>query len=323
MRSRIRLLSIALLVIPFFALPAIGYAAGSAGTKQGTEPLSDSGAKVTLPGGATVAAPSLVSGATIRTVGSDDAVINPISGGTIEAAAQPGDSGAYFVFNSNGGNVMAPLGLPAGATIWQVDIYGYSVNTTYQSWSLYDEDATIGNVASAQGIYPGSGSGILHGTYAPKGGQTLAAGHDWQIVLGTTSNTSGFLGAVIQYTLPTLSFVPITPTRVLDTRNGTGGLSGHTHQPRRPDLPGHRRQQRSPGRREGRDRQPDRDRPDLQRLPVHRPNGHDQPHELDAQLPGGRRPGQRGDGRSELHRDRYRSPSWLRATDPRPRPSST
>ena len=226
MRSRIRLLSIALLVIPFFALPAIGYAAGSAGTKQGTEPLSDSGAKVTLPGGATVAAPSLVSGATIRTVGSDDAVINPISGGTIEAAAQPGGSGAYFVFNSNGGNVMAPLGLPAGATIWQVDIYGYSVNTTYQSWSLYDEDATIGNVANAQGIYPGSGSGILHGTYAPKGGVTLAAGHDWQIVLGTTSNTSGFLGAVVQYTLPTLSFVPITPTRVLDTRNGTGGLSG-------------------------------------------------------------------------------------------------
>ncbi len=45
-----------------------------------------------------------------------------------------------------------------------------------------------------------------------------------------------------------------------------------------------------------RDRQPDRDRPDQQRLPVHRPERDQRPDQLDPQLPGRRRPGQRGHG---------------------------
>ncbi len=58
------------------------------------------------------------------------------------------------------------------------------------------------------------------------GGWTVPAGHNLQIGMASTTSTNGFDGVVFQYTMPTYSFVPITPTRVLDTRNGTGGLSG-------------------------------------------------------------------------------------------------
>jgi hypothetical protein len=223
MRSRFRLLSIALLAIPFFALPAIGYAAGSAGTRQATAPLSDSGPKVTLPGGAIVAAPTLVAGATMKTVGSADASLTPGGGPMGEGHQTP--TGPYFFFDSAGGFVIASLGLPAGATIWQVDVYGCRLTAGGQWWAIGDEDTTAGTNVGNSFATP-SGTGVIHGTDTFASGLTLAAGHDWQIVLQASSANSGYMGAVIQYTLPTFSFVPITPTRVLDTRNGTGGLSG-------------------------------------------------------------------------------------------------
>ena len=226
MRFPGRVLSVGALAALLVALPGGGVASNSNLTKGGTT-SSGAGPAITLPGGMDAAQPALsvVPGARIGTVGSADLTAwSGSAGATIVAETLA--NGRLF-YNSAGGLVMAPLGLPAGATLWRIDVYGWALPPgSAQTWILNDQDADGGNFDNLDSVTIPSGVGIRTGTMSFPSGLTLATGFNWQIGLQWTSSTNGFDGAVFQYTLPTLSLVPITPTRVLDTRNGTGGLSG-------------------------------------------------------------------------------------------------
>ena len=64
-----------------------------------------------------------------------------------------------------------------------------------------------------------TGPGIVHATqYLPRTAsrwRPATAGSSTSIA---TISTSGYVGAIFQYTLPTLSLVPMTPVRVFDSR---------------------------------------------------------------------------------------------------------
>jgi hypothetical protein len=208
------------------ALPGIGMAAGPKDPGP-TTPVQDPGSatQIKLPGGASVAAPVTAAGTTMGAVGSADLRVWSAAGGATVVAETLANG--YLYYNSAGGTVMAPLGLPAGATLWQIDVYGWALPSgTAQNWYLYDQDADGGDIVTTRSLTIASGSGIRTGTMSFSGGVTLETGHNWQIGLGSTTSQNGFDGAVFQYTLPAYSLVPITPTRLLDTRDGTGGLSG-------------------------------------------------------------------------------------------------
>ncbi|MGA3058343.1 MAG: hypothetical protein ABSE70_09980 [Candidatus Limnocylindrales bacterium] len=224
MRSRSRLLSIGLLALLCLALPAICIAASPhVGWGGSAQPPAGPRAQVVLPGGPAVAAPALVPGASVLTVGVADSYAYASSAGATVVYVNAG-AGQYS-YNSGGGGLLTALPLPAGATIWQVDAYGYRMTAGTQWWYLDDENTMAGGTQSTVEATSPSGTGLLQTTMTFASGLTLAVGHHWVVSLWPNSSTSGYVGAIVQYTLPTLSFVPLTPTRILDSRNGTG-LSG-------------------------------------------------------------------------------------------------
>ena len=79
-------------------------------------------------------------------------------------------------------------------------------------------------------------------------------------------------------------YVPLNPARILDTRDNTGGLGGPStsHAARPFAVSG---QGGVPWDCDGRDRQPDRDGSDQQRVSVHRAGRDERPDEFDPQLP--------------------------------------
>jgi hypothetical protein len=218
MRSSLRVLSFGALAVLFLALPT----AGLAGPPK--DPLTEpgTGLQVTLPGGPTVVA-AQVPGATVGAVGLSDPYAYSYSAGATVVTVWSGS--AYYEYNTVAtGPILASLGLPAGATLWQIDYYGYTTGATSQGWELFDEDATTGTQTTPGIVTSSTGPGIVHATNTFPSGLTLAPGHEWFVDLYTTSSTSGFVGAVFQYTLPTVSLVPITPVRVFDSRcAGMGG----------------------------------------------------------------------------------------------------
>jgi hypothetical protein len=226
MRSSLRIPLLGVSLAALLALPGIGMAAGPKDPGP-TAPVQDPGSatQIKLPGGASVAAPVTVAGTTMGSVGFVDLKAWSAAGGAT-IVDEPLANG-YLHYNSVGGFVIAPLGLPAGAILWQVDVYGWALPPgAVQNWYLYDQDANGGDFVTPRYLSIASGSGIRTGTMSLSGGLTLANGHSWQIGLAATTSQNGFDGAVFQYTLPAYSLVPISPTRLLDTRDGTGGLSG-------------------------------------------------------------------------------------------------
>jgi hypothetical protein len=222
MRSSLRVPLIGIPLVVLLALPAIGVA------DSPKDPVREpgSGAQVTLSGGTNVAIPAAIPGAKMGTLGDADVIAyyNAAGGTVITAFA----SSVHYEYNSNAGwPILAPLGLPVGAALLQIDAYGYTTGATNQTWILVDQDTSTGaDVATFSFPATSTGPGLVQSTKTFPSGLTLAAGHNWAMDLPATDSTSGFVGAIFQYILPTLSLVPITPTRVLDTRNGTGGLSG-------------------------------------------------------------------------------------------------
>ena len=164
---------------------------------------------VQLPGAAT--GPTLIPGAHVSSVTEAD-VIAP------EGLSMTGACNSTNMFYSSvGGYIQAPLDLPAGATLWQVDVYGCTTVAGTETWTLFDRDSTTGGLDGSD--WPTStGSGLVHATMSFPSGLTLATGHRWLIGASGLDSTKGFVGAVYQYTLPQLSYVPIPPARVFDSR---------------------------------------------------------------------------------------------------------
>ncbi len=208
MRLPVRVLSFGALLVVLLSLPSIGLAADPKGPGGGPS--------VTLSGGNVVAGPTLVPGAMVGSVGlSDPFAYGTAAGATIVTVVTPA---AYYQYNSPTGSIFASLRLPAGATLWQVDVYGYTTGATTQAWILWDENMSTSAFTDSGSPSTPSGPGIVHGTMTFASGLTLAAGHEWFLQINPTSLSSGYIGAIFQYTLPTLSLVPMTPVRVFDSR---------------------------------------------------------------------------------------------------------
>ena len=132
-------------------------------------------------------------------------------------------------------------------------------------------------------------------------GVTVALGTGGKLsvtYMAGTGKTAQVVFDVTGYFTPDASgatYHALAPVRLLDSRIGNG-LTGAVQGEGGPDLPGDRPGRGACQRHRGH-RQPHRDRPDRGGLPVPRSRRHEQPHELDAQLPARRHPGQRGHGR--------------------------
>ncbi len=213
MRLPVRVLSFGALAVLFLALPT----AGLAGPPKDLLREPGSGPQVTLPGGNAVAAPALVPGATVGVVEWSDAFAwSNTAGATILSVyANP----VFWQYNSRANYaIVASLGLPAGATLWQIDYYGYTTGATTQYWYFMDDTVSTGTMTYTNLPTTSTGPGVVHGVQSYPSGLTLAAGHQWRLDLDSTGSTSGYVGAIFQYTLPTLSLVPMTPVRVFDSR---------------------------------------------------------------------------------------------------------
>ena len=214
MRSRFRLLSVVALTLLLLALPSSGLAA---------DPRDPSRQAVSGLHGSIEVGPnflSLVPGASVRTLGLADAVAySPNAGATVVTTYVPA-SELDYEYNSQGNySILAPLGLPSGATLWQIDVYGYTTSATTQHWGVYDQTGSGSfSLLTTMTMDTSTGPGLVHALLTFPSGVTLATGREWFVDLFVTSSSSGFVGAYVQYTLPTLSFVPITPVRVFDSR---------------------------------------------------------------------------------------------------------
>ena len=118
-------------------------------------------------------------------------------------------------------------------------------------------------------------SSMLAGDHTVTGTDATATGT-------ATLTVSGVLGVMSAST-----YHALTPARILDTRNGTGGISGAIAEHSAQSFPvagvgG------VPANASAVTRKLDRDRPDQQRLPVPQPGRNRQPDQLDPELPGRR-----------------------------------
>lgn len=128
MRPLGRVLSFGALVLLLLALPGLGLAANP---NPFLGPVS--GPSVSIPGGPAVT-PTLVPGAAVGAVGTADvSSYSAVAGATVVGIDS---SGTAWEYNSGGGPLLAPLGLPAGATLWQIDVYGYTTGATFQLWGV-------------------------------------------------------------------------------------------------------------------------------------------------------------------------------------------
>ncbi len=219
--SRFRLLSMVGLLLLLLVLPGISLA-GSPTAGPFGQPV---GPKVASVG------PTILPGVQVLSVGFGDS-------GTFDMA-----SGATLVWQNNSsilstyssgatGIVMAAPRLPAGATVWQVDAYGYSSGATTHSIQLEDASGFGGPIGALAIQTSPAGPGVVQTTMTFPSGVTLAQGHAWFLLdASAKSATSAFVGAIFQYTLATAALVPLTPARVFDSRFGAfgGKLLAGTH----------------------------------------------------------------------------------------------
>ena len=196
MRSRFRLLSVVALAFLFFALPGSGLGADSRpGIGTGAGPSTGRGT-LGVTGCTGAAAPTLVPGASVLTVGSAGAISFSASAGSTVVNAT--SSGCGYWYSSTGEPILVPLELPAGATIWQIDAYGYLTVPGFQTWELVDENTVGGDTWASIGTAASpSGTAMTHATMTFSSGATLAVGHHWFLFVGTNSGY-GYVGAVVQ-----------------------------------------------------------------------------------------------------------------------------
>ena len=212
--GRIKILLPAAFLVGMLAWPAMGLAGAPTGNGGGAIKAGDQAVP-------NLALPPMVSGATVKVVNWSDT--QAWNGAPIFADA----SGIYYAMDPGGMDVWANPDIPAGSTLARIDAYGYRADAGTLNWTIFDVDSVNGTESYVAYGNSASGTGVIQTTLTTFTNATVATGHRLEVDLRNSTNPGvGFVGVVYQYFPPTLSFVPITPTRVLDTRNGTGGLSG-------------------------------------------------------------------------------------------------
>jgi hypothetical protein len=213
--ARTKVLLPAALLIGMFVWPAVGLAGAPTGTGGGAVTAGNQ----VVPNGAFA---PVVPGATVNVVNWSDA--QAWHGAPIFHYA---GSTYYAVDPSPSSDVWANLDIPAGSTLARVDLYGYRASAGTLDWDVFDINSVNGTESFLANGASAWGTGVIQTTFTTFSNTTVDTGHRLQVDLRTSANPGvGFVGVVYQYIPPTLSFVPIAPTRILDTRFGTGGLVG-------------------------------------------------------------------------------------------------
>ena len=158
--------------------------------------------------------PDYVPGAVILNIGIADAQpFGTVAGVTLVSSYSPIAS-TY----STSGAVVAPLDLPAGAKIVQIDVYGYHPAGGSATWYLTNWFPAVAEEIAVDSVDV-SGTGVVHGVIDPDlywtGTYTT---QQTKALWVYASEAQRFVGAVVQYTLPTNALGPVTPFRVFDTR---------------------------------------------------------------------------------------------------------
>jgi hypothetical protein len=133
------------------------------------------------------------------------------------------------VYAGPSGWLHAPLHLPAGATIDQIDVFGRRTTNGSQTWKLQAEAVFAIDIADPVTdlavITTNTTTGPTHGVLAPASPYSLYDGWGYDLVLIGSSPQSQAAGFIVQYTPPRREFVPMTPARVFDSRfSRFGGL---------------------------------------------------------------------------------------------------
>jgi hypothetical protein len=211
MTSRSRLVSFVALVVLLLIVPGTGLA-GNPASDPYTRAPSGTRVKprVVLPPFA------IVPGATVLNVGFGDSTAFDQGPG----ATLIWQGGIFSTYASTGtGYITASPRLPAGSTLWQVDMFGLVSGATTQDFGLDITNGATGAFTPAGFTTTPVGPGVVQVTMPFPSGITLAPGESWLSTdFSATSIDSAFIGAIFQYTLPTASLVAITPVRVYDTR---------------------------------------------------------------------------------------------------------
>ena len=210
--------------------------------------------------------------------------VTPTSGATYHAITptrvldtRNGTGGLSGPFTNHAARTFTVGGVPADATAVTGNL---TVTGQTSSGYLFIGPAATDNPGSSTLNFPVGDDRANAVTVALSPSGTLSI----TFVAPSNGPTAHAIFDVTGYFTPDVTgatYHALSPTRALDTRDGTGGLGWSLHQPCRPNVHGLRRTRR----RHRRYRQPDRNRTDELGLSLHRSGRHGQPGQLDSQLP--------------------------------------
>ncbi len=220
--SRSRLVSILGLLLLLLVLPGTGLAGSPTAGPYGQAHVGPNVA---------VVGPTILPGVSVVSVGFGDSGTFDTAGGATLVWQNAGGFLSTYSSAASGVVTAAPR-LPAGATLWQVDAYGYSAGATTHGVLLDDASSFGSAIATVANQTSTVGPGLVQTTMSFPSGVSLAPGHAWFLSdFTSTSASSAFIGAIFQYTLATTALVPIAPARIFDSRFATfgGKLGAGTH----------------------------------------------------------------------------------------------
>ncbi|MGZ4673064.1 MAG: hypothetical protein ACXV8K_10430 [Ilumatobacteraceae bacterium] len=157
-----------------------------------------------------IATPTPVAGATIRTIVAEAFVPAALGSGSSLVGILSSPNGAY---NSAGGALFAPLDIPTGGILKQVDCYGAGVGGT---WFVLAYD-NVGNSTTVASTAATAGPGLVQKTFS---GLNVTVGPGSQILADLAATSANYYAVAVsyQYIPATPGFHPIAPARVYDSR---------------------------------------------------------------------------------------------------------
>jgi hypothetical protein len=165
-------------------------------------------------------APPAVSGATMATKSSTDAIGYDNGGPSTLTWVNAAITTVY----APGGVVLCSLDVPAGGRIVQIDYYGFRGTAGTQTWRLLRLDGTTGGFTVPNDITSPSGTNQVVHTSLTGIDLLVEPGVRFTADLLASSANSAFVSVVYQYIPPGLLFYPLTPFRAYDSRwPGVGG----------------------------------------------------------------------------------------------------
>jgi hypothetical protein len=158
-------------------------------------------------------APTIIAGATVKSLPLAAFITVGISNNSLAWLNVVASSGAY---SDSGFAVVAPLDLPVGATLKQLDCYGVRTTVGTQAWNLIDQNLVTGSATTALTGTSLSTTGAIQTTMTPS--TVVANGHGYMVSMFPSASDNVLNGVIYQYLPPTRGYVAVDPFRAYDSR---------------------------------------------------------------------------------------------------------